>query len=431
MIRKKHILFASFVVLLALLTMCEEPPLRLFLIHDGGVGFIDKNGRVVIKPNPRISNVVGDFSEGLICISVGEKYGYMDIRGNIVIEPRRFDSASVFSEGLAKVRTNGKSGYIDRKGRVVIDLQFECASDFSEGLAAVEVCKPFPVVENGKVVKVINVRRYGFIDRKGRMVIEPIFDDAGDFHEGLAAVETEKGWGYIDRTGRMVIEPQFLEASDFYADGLAIVRVVSKSRIVTSAETELNERVIMGMGSKVGFIDKTGRFVIEPKFDDANPFYEGLAAVRVGDKWGYIDKTGRMVIKPRFSSAWSFSEGLADVAVIDEKGFEKWGFIDKSGKMVIAPQFDCVVSFSEGLAAVCFRVGDDLASLGPFCYSPDYKWGYIDRTGKMVVEPKFVGAESFSEGIAYVVLTAGTVIGVDGYIDKTGRFVWGPNYRGK
>jgi predicted lipid-binding transport protein (Tim44 family) len=43
----------------------------------------------------------------------------------------------------------------------------------------------------------------------------------------------------------------------------------------------------------------TGRFVINPQFDGAFPFNEGLAAVRIGDyatgKWGFIDKTGAIV----------------------------------------------------------------------------------------------------------------------------------------
>lgn len=37
---------------------------------------------------------------------------------------------------------------------------------------------------------------------------------------------------------------------------------------------------------------KTGQIVINPQFDEAQPFSEGLAAVRIGDdetgKWGFI-----------------------------------------------------------------------------------------------------------------------------------------------
>jgi len=70
------------------------------------------------------------------------------------------------------------------------------------------------------------------------------------------------------------------------------------------------------LGAKYGYIDKTGKVVIEPQFfDEAWDFYEGLAMVKVGDKWGYIDKAGRMVVESKFDEAGIFSEGLAMVKV--------------------------------------------------------------------------------------------------------------------
>jgi len=62
-----------------------------------------------------------------------------------------------------------------------------------------------------------------------------------------------------------------------------------------------------------GYIDKTGKTVIEPQFDDARNFQEELARVKINKKWGYIDKTGKMVIEPQFDRAFGFSEGLANV----------------------------------------------------------------------------------------------------------------------
>ncbi|EQA5280589.1 WG repeat-containing protein [Campylobacter coli] len=50
---------------------------------------------------------------------------------------------------------------------------------------------------------------------------------------------------------------------------------------------------------------------------------------------GLIDKSGKFVIKPKFDSIWSFREGLVKVGLNG-----KYGFIDKSGKIVIEPKFD-------------------------------------------------------------------------------------------
>ena len=148
---------------------------------------------------------------------------------------------------------------------------------------------------------------YGYIDTTGSYVINPQFDEAGDFHKGLALVKFGGKWGFIDTTGRYVVNPQFDDAFDF-SEGLARVK----------------------FGGKWGYIDTTGCYVINPQFGDAEDFNEGLAAVELGDKWGYIDTTGRYVLNPQFDDADNFQEGLARVwlddkmKVINKKGAIIW-----------------------------------------------------------------------------------------------------------
>jgi len=45
--------------------------------------------------------------------------------------------------------------------------------------------------------------KYGYIDRSGKMVIEPIFDYAYSFREQMAAVQVGSKWGYIDHAGNI------------------------------------------------------------------------------------------------------------------------------------------------------------------------------------------------------------------------------------
>src|SRR5258708_1285163 len=126
-------------------------------------------------------------------------------------------------------------------------------------------------------------------------------------------------WGYVDKAGKVVIEPQFVSARGF-AEGLAAVSI--------------NAYEFDGAAG-CGYINTKGEFVIPPQFDWANDFSQGLAPVRIRGKWGFIDKSGHTVIKLQFDEALPFADGLAAVRVLD-----KWGFIDKAGRLVIKPQFD-------------------------------------------------------------------------------------------
>jgi hypothetical protein len=153
--------------------------------------------------------LTSSFHGGLAAVKSGDRWGYIDTNGALVIQPQ-FEAAYDFSEGMAAVRVGEKWGYIDSSGQMVIQPQFEAASKFTEGLAA------FPQNE-----------QYGFIDASGTVVIAPQFASAGEFHEGLAAVKVGELWGYIDAKGALVIPAQFSRSGDF-DEGIASVWVASQ-----------------------------------------------------------------------------------------------------------------------------------------------------------------------------------------------------------
>ena len=54
-------------------------------------------------------------------------------------------------------------------------------------------------------------------------------------------------------------------------------------------------------------------FAIEPQYQAARDFHEGLALVNIKGRWGYINKEGKVAIKASYYEAGFFNSGLAPV----------------------------------------------------------------------------------------------------------------------
>lgn len=239
---------------------------------DNKWGFIDQSGKKVIALK---YDDAKDFSEGLAFVKLNEKWGVIDKTGK-EITAFKYDGARDFINGLAFVQLNGKWGFVDKSGKELTAFKYDEAKDFSEETVAVSE-RNF-VFEN----------RWGFINKTGREIIPLIYAEVGKFSDGFVRVKMKIGnvvyWEYYDSNGIKLGE-SYDNAKDF-SEGLAAVQ---------SSETK-----------KWGFIDKTGREYIPFIFDrigegglfpseDSQMFKDGKVKVKKDGREFYIDKTGKEI----------------------------------------------------------------------------------------------------------------------------------------
>ena len=187
--------------------------------------------------------------------------------------------------------------------------------------------------------------KYGYKDENGNVVIQPIYDDAGSFSDGLTRVKLNGKWGLIDKTGKEVIPFIYYTIGDF-SEGLARAELINGEP--TFKKKNKWEYIVI-KDSKWGFIDKTGKEVVPFIYDDAGSFSGGIAIVKLNDKWGFIDNTGKEVIPLIYDSAEPFKDGLARVT----QGKQMIG-IDPAGEVVYSFKniYDYVGDFIDGVAIV-------------------------------------------------------------------------------
>ncbi|MBS5810548.1 MAG: WG repeat-containing protein, partial [Campylobacter concisus] len=68
----------------------------------------------------------GNFKEGFSAVKKDGKWGYINTKGEQIIECK-FDDTNYFNEGFAAVKKDGKWGYINTKGEQIVECKFDGA----------------------------------------------------------------------------------------------------------------------------------------------------------------------------------------------------------------------------------------------------------------------------------------------------------------
>ncbi|HUR20012.1 MAG TPA: WG repeat-containing protein, partial [Vicinamibacterales bacterium] len=137
----------------------------------------------------------------------------------------------------------------------------------------------------------------------------------------------------------------------------------------------------LGQAKNVGYKDARGQVVVSPRFTDADPFSDGLAAVYVDYDAGYINCNGKVFDVHYDEGADVFSDDL----VRYERG-SAMGYRDRTGRIVIPARFGYGSPFCRGVAQVadhCAIDREDGDIVGLRCTA----WYFIDQKGRRAQAP--------------------------------------------
>jgi len=330
-----------------------------------GKAIVQKNGKwgVIDTRNKLIIPIEYDFIDYLpnsdehffILTDDAKRYGYVYENGQIFLE-MDFDEVGKVSENWVRIRKAKKWGFYNLKTKQKIDLQFDRADDFHEGLAGVAIL-------NNK-----NQLLWGFIDTSGNWVIEPQFSKVGYFSEGRASVRINRNYGYLNPEGQIIIKPEFRKVFPF-KNGVAIVQKKYKQ----------------------GIINLQGNQVLRPKYKEIFPFNEYNLAIaqKRNLRKGLINLKGEKLSKFIYVHIGEFQDSLANVKLFRRNIYKrKSGFLNTEGQEVIPTQFRNAGDFEHGLARIQLQTNG--------------KWGFIDTEGNFKIDPKYAVASDFTNGRAFV-----------------------------
>lgn len=139
-----------------------------------------KTGKTTIR-DVELDWTAASPNDSLSVFCSNNRRGYYNMYTGEIVVPPMYRRAWVFSEGLGAVQHNGNIGFIDRKGDVVIDFKYPYHGNPLSSF----------VFEDGHCVVADTTGHCGVIDRNGSWLIEPDYDNVSTFKE--YAIATKAG----------------------------------------------------------------------------------------------------------------------------------------------------------------------------------------------------------------------------------------------
>ncbi len=142
---------------------------------------------------------------------VNEKFGLLSQTGRILV-PAIYDRIGDWSDTLALASNKGKYGFIDFKGDTIIDFKYSYSTKaYSKSKF------------EGQYVKVYQGANVGIIDTTGEKIFPAIFEDIGHFDDVLVPVKKRGMWGYADLDVNLAIPYRYDQAGSFVDSSAVIV----------------------------------------------------------------------------------------------------------------------------------------------------------------------------------------------------------------
>lgn len=342
-----------------------------------------------------------------------------------------YDAVGTFNDGLAAVKKDGLWGYIDEKGNTVIEHRFIYASSFSEGKALVGL--QTPELENESAMEL------GLIDMQGnfRNLIAPAREggqtvlkvSAYDYMDADYLDREDGGYDilwknekeYVYHNGYLVIPNGFDLGADAWQQFLIFDKngtfVDNKVLIPAGAGGEMKEVYLSGAYSDCVFYTL-------PEFgEDASKiafFTENKELVCMFDSWPCEKETGDVLYNVfEFFDGYAGAFGTMMTGNPDRPSIDFFALINKKGEIIFKGEYERFYGYRVAGEHGFRVVNDGRISLK----HKDGMWGACDVTGNTSVPFIYEDMQAFREGLCAVKKN-----GLWGFIDVNNKMVISPQY---
>ncbi len=296
-----------------------------------------KNGQYGIAKNDQqilgneYQSIQYDETNKVFVIEKSKKYGIANLEGKVIL-PVQYSEIDITGIYLYAKDEQGTTVYNSNGTQVNVDANVAILDTTSEKYK----------------IKINNQKgtQYGVIDEEGKQLIEEQYNYIEYLHNNYFIVSNENGkLGIIDDKGATKVEINH-DSLQRIQDTNLIQATLTESKI-TEIYSETMEKICEMQNatieveddhikvyndSEVKYFSKEGKELKNTEVYARNQLF-----VTVKDeKYGFMDKSGKVVVDYKYDKAYEFNS--YGFATIEKDG--KWGAINEQGEEVVAPTYE-------------------------------------------------------------------------------------------
>ena len=303
----------------------------LIIKKDGKVGIVDKDGKIIVEPKYlEITNLGKDNKSGFIVKDDNGKYGIIDYSASTVLESKYDAVEKVFGNNLYVVTEVGTKKVVKQDGSEYI----------SEGFDEIKAI----LKNSGDGVIFVKNGKYGVMKENSEIVIEASYDDLAQAQMSTLIAKKDGKYGVIDLNG---VEKILFNYTSIKYDEIADIFITENESYINNIINSVYETKLTGIlikidtekgymklrvgqeykyynfkfeekqvtdvlvsntlflsikDGKYGFVDTTGKVVVDYIYDDAtDQNSSGFCAIKKDGKWGSIDTKGNVLQEPKYN----------------------------------------------------------------------------------------------------------------------------------
>ena len=246
------------------------------------------------------------------------------------MRPKDYVYTDSLIDDYRRVLNKGKWNFLYKNGTDVFPYNYEYMQHYPDG-----------------TVRLRHNDKWGLMNCNNEELIPHEYEELYYYEEGYSRVKRDGKWGLINSLGKPIVNCRYDTIGLF---GMETSFNETFDESVIKDGPVMKDLAFARLGGKCGFINKSGKHVIDCVYDTLLKFRPGYVIFVLNGKKGLVNDLGKTIISARYDDMSYF---FGHIALVKTGAF--YGFVDELGQSVLPCKYDAIKCFENSTEALLVK----------------------------------------------------------------------------